>query len=317
VADYLYDDETPNQTGFDGTWHTFAAVADLAVAADLIGGRAWFPATTPTNFVWLVYDASDESVVAQVDLTALPSPTGNAWNTFTSSAFASPGDVALDAGEYRVAFATDGDFPYSDAPDYPVAHNAVITSDAGAYFNGGSGPVYPDEAVTTDFQFFADMLVDAGGGEDPHEGSAAPGIALALTAAGGVDHVASIASGIGLALDAAGSTDRAGAATPAIGLALAAAGSTQHAGAAAAGIDLSVAAAGSTEYEGGATPGIRLQIAAAGARPSLGAAALQLGLALLAAATPRQIPGVHHTTLSGPALTAGLSGPVLTAATSP
>lgn len=202
MADYIFDGEVPNQTGFDGTWHTFATNAILAVDAQLIGGRAWFPASTPANFFWVVYDTADESVVALVDLTTLEDPTGNAWNDFDPTAFDTPGAVDLSAGQYRVGIATNGDFVFDDDPEYPIEHNAVITADMGTFHNGGTGPVYPEEETST-FGFFGDMLVETATPE-PSEGTAVFDVDYTLAAAGEAEHAGQAAHAVTYALTASG-----------------------------------------------------------------------------------------------------------------
>lgn len=166
MADRIFDPDTftPSATDFDGGWHTFGVLAELDEPADLVGGSAWFPNPVPANFRWIVYKVSDESVVAEVDLAALPSPTPGDWNDFGSAAFVSPGAVALDDAEtYVVAYATNGDFTYRDTGLAFPYGTGVVRGVEGRFHNGGTGPEFPATG-SSGFAFPADMLVDAGGG---------------------------------------------------------------------------------------------------------------------------------------------------------
>ncbi len=182
MADRIFDPLTftPSATDFDGGWHTFGVLAELDTAGNLVGGSAWFPNPTPANFHWLVYKVSDESAVAEVDLAALPG-TAPGWNVFTSAAFDTPGDVALDDSgteQYVVAYATDGDFTYRDTGVAFPYGTGIVHATEGRFINGGAGGAYPDTG-TSGFVFPVDMLVDAGGPAP----IAATGIAAAAVAA--------------------------------------------------------------------------------------------------------------------------------------
>lgn len=185
MADNIFGNLAPNNQGFDGGWHTLGALAAVSTAASLVGGRARWPSSSPGNFLWLVYRASDHAVVAQANLlTAVPSPTLGQWNEFPSSAFQTPGDVALDPAEqYIPAVATNGDFLYRTGFTYPVG-SGIITASAGRYHNGGSGAVFPDQ-TDTGSAFFADMLVASAAASN--QGSAALTWTVALTAAAGAN----------------------------------------------------------------------------------------------------------------------------------
>lgn len=165
MADFIFDHDTftPTAQDFDGSWHTFGSRAELDAAGNLTGGAARFPNPTPGTYRWIVYKMSDQSVVAEVNLAALPGTTPGAWNEFTSASFDTPGDVALDdAEQYFVAVASPGDFVYRDSGvAFPYGAGAVHAIEAG-FFNGGSGPTFPD-SFTTGFVFFADMHVNTAG----------------------------------------------------------------------------------------------------------------------------------------------------------
>jgi flagellar hook-length control protein FliK len=167
MADRIFDPGNPlhgpTAQDFDGSWHTFGSRVELDSDGNLTGGAARFPNPTPGTYRWIVYKMSDQTVVAEVDLAALAGATPGAWNSFTSANFVTPGDVALDSSEeYFVATASPGDFVYRDSSvTYPYG-TGVIHAVEGGFFNGGTGPTFPD-SFTSGFVFPADMLVDAAG----------------------------------------------------------------------------------------------------------------------------------------------------------
>lgn len=180
MADNIFGNLTHTNQDFDGAWHTLGARAAVSVAANLVGGRARWPNSTPGNFLWIVWRADTQAIVAQANLlTAVPSPTLDAWNEFTSAAFQTPGDVALDTAlQYVVAVATNGDFLYRTGFTYPVG-SGIVTAAEGRFNNGGSGAVFPTGVDTAD-AFFADVIVAPAG---PVVGGRAAAVAVATSTA--------------------------------------------------------------------------------------------------------------------------------------
>lgn len=187
MADRIFDPDepthAPNQQDFDGSWHTFGNRAPISEACDLTGWAAYCPNPKPANYRWIVYKFSDESIVAEVDLAALTLTPG-AWNSGTSADFDDPGDVALDdEEEYFVGYATNGDFVFRDSGlAFPYGTGIVTATEAG-FFNGGTGPTFPD-SFSTAFMFPVDMIVEAGGAE-PNDGTIQHTAPAGVTAAAG------------------------------------------------------------------------------------------------------------------------------------
>lgn len=198
MADRIFDTFTPSAQDFDGTWHTFGVLATLDEACDLVGGSVWFPNPAPANFRWIVYRVSDEAVIAEVDLTTLPSPTLADWNDFTSADFDDPGDVALDDAEtYVVAYATNGDFTFRDTGLAFPYGTGIIHGTEGRFFNGGAGATFPDSG-SSGFVFPADMLVETGGGGPVAVVGTASGVASATSAVKKVGNGGGCGQGVAL-----------------------------------------------------------------------------------------------------------------------
>lgn len=170
MADRIFDPDNPAHAptvqDFDGGWHTFGSFVELDEAGDLTGGSAWFPNPKPANFRWVVFKVSDHTIIAEVNLAALSSPTLGDYNDFTSADFLTPGDVPVDDSgteQYIVAYATNGDFTYRDSSVAFPYGDGVVHATQAAFFNGGAGPTYPD-GFSSAFMFPADMIVEAAGG---------------------------------------------------------------------------------------------------------------------------------------------------------
>lgn len=241
MADRIYDPDTltPTAQDFDGSWHTFGSHAVLDEDGNLTGGGAWFPNPKPDPFRWVVFKFSDQSIIAEVDLTALPSPTLGDWNDFTSASFVTPGNVTLDPDEeYIVAVASPDDFVYRDSGvAFPYGAGIIRATEA-AFFNGGSGPTFPD-SFSTSFVFFADMIVEpAGGAPVAVTGQSSAAASSASTAL-------KIVIAVGRAVAAASSTSIAAKVAKANGTTAAAASSTAgaHKTAVASGASIGAAAA--------------------------------------------------------------------------
>lgn len=204
MADNIFGSTALTSQDFDGTWHTFGALAEVSEDCNLVGGRAFFPNPEPANFTWVVFRVSDEAIVAECDLTALASPTLGAWNDFTSADFEVPGDVALDSAEqYIPAVVTNGDFRFKDSGvSYPYGAG-IVTASEGRFHNGGAGPVFPT-STSSSVVFGADMLVEADGGGPVAVVGTAVGIATSTAGVRKVGQAASTASAVGLVTVAAG-----------------------------------------------------------------------------------------------------------------
>lgn len=274
MADRIFDpedaDHEPTTTDFDGGWHTFGSRAPISEACDLVGGSVWFPNPEPANFRWIVYQVSDESVVAEVDLSTLSSPTLGDWNDFTSAAFVDPGDVALDPEEeYVVAYATNGDFTFRDSGvSFPYGAG-IVTAVEARFFNGGSGATFPD-STSTAFVFPADMIVEAGGGTPV----AVTGLAAA--AATSTSTVKKIVVAVVRSAAAAASTGAAKKIVVAVGTSAAAAGTTSSAS--------KVAKAAGTGCAAGTTTSTAKKLTTAGGLTA-GTAATTAGAAKVAQVT--------------------------------
>lgn len=250
MADYLFGPgQNPDDSAFDGNWHTFGVRSHVTAPASLIGGRAWYGPSRPANHWWLVFRMSDEAIVAELNLFAHfgGGSTLNDWNTFLAAVFTIPGAVDLDDGdEYIPAVATNGDFSFNAAGSYPVGSGLGIGT-AARFINAGSGPLFPTGQNTTDW-FGADMLVQPAG-VDPNEGTGAFAIELALAASG--------------------LTERRGDASLAIDMSLAATGQAEHRGSGAFPLDISLAAEGSRPAQGTAAFFIDLSLAAEARRDTV------------------------------------------------
>jgi hypothetical protein len=203
VTDRIFDPDTdsPTNQDFDGSWHTLGVLAELSEDGTLTGGSAFFPNPKPANFKWVVFRVSDQAIVAEVNLAALPSPTLNDWNDFTSANFGTPGDVALDSSEqYLPAIATNGDFVYINGATFPVDSGGIVSAAEGRFHNGGSDAIFAEQVSAT-VAFLADMLVESGAA--PSEVTLTPATvalaAQAFTATPGVVTVALTPAAVSLA----------------------------------------------------------------------------------------------------------------------
>ena len=221
MADRIFDPDDPNhapsQQSFDGSWHTFGSLVELDEAGNLTGGSAWLPNPIPANLVWVVFRVSDESVVAQANLAALPGAVAGDWNNFTSADFVSPGSVALDAEQHVVAYATNGDFVFRDSGvTFPYGTGIVRATEA-RFFNGGAGAVFPDSA-TSGFLFPADMLVETDAGGSTHDGEGTATAVVSTTGVATVDRQAAGTASLASTASAAATVDREATATASLSL---------------------------------------------------------------------------------------------------
>lgn len=214
MADNIFGATAIPSQDFDGSFHTFGALAEVSEDSNLVGGRAFFPSSVPANFQWVVFKVSDESIVAQVDLAALAGTSTAAWNDFTSADFNTPGDVALDPAEqYIPAVVTNGDFRFLDAGvSYPYGAG-VVTASQGRFHNGGAGPTFPT-STSSSVVFGADMLVEAAVGAT-HEGAGTAAATGASSATATVDRAATATAAATGASSATATADREGTSTAA------------------------------------------------------------------------------------------------------
>jgi len=125
------------------------------------GGRAYVHADgRPTTFFWQLWRASDQVLLAEVNLNNLPAaPAG--WLSFTSADFAVPGDVNLSATEsYVVNVFTDGGryvFTDDGSETLPIGTGVVLATTARSGVGQAQG-AFP--ATTSVAYYFADVTVD-------------------------------------------------------------------------------------------------------------------------------------------------------------
>ncbi len=321
MVDRIFDpedpDHAPSSQDFDGGWHTFGSLATLDEAGDLVGGSAWIPDPMPDNLVWLVYRVSDEAIVAQADLTALPAPVLDDWNDFTSSSFLTPGDVALDDTEqYIAAYATDGDFTYRDtAVDFPYG-TGVVHATEGRFINGGTGAQFPDTG-TSGFVFPADMLVDTGGGGPADVAGTSTGIASGTASVRKVGNAGGCGQAVGLATVIAGKRAAAAGAASAFAASLVTS------------VKVAVAAGTASATVGARASTVKVTPAGGRAAAVVGTAVqakkvvavsgrcTAIALGVRSAPQAPQIPGRLTAATGGTTLTASISGSALTASTTP
>lgn len=168
MTDSIFATPTP-ATGndFDGQSHAWGMKFTVSADGTCAGGRAFIPAAgRPTTFLWQLWRVGDATKIAESDLrdAGHGTPTSGAWYSFSSSLFATPGDVVLSSAQtYRVCVAFQGgNGVYTDdgSETFPTG-TGIVSATTGSFTNSGGTNVMPG----TDYLawFFADLTVTVAG----------------------------------------------------------------------------------------------------------------------------------------------------------
>lgn len=162
MADTIYTSEEPDTEQADADTHHWGMRFTVSADGNCVGGRAWVASTglCDTHF-WQLWNDDTNTLIAEVDLNSLPVPTSDAWMSFTSADFSTPGDVALVTTDVYIVnqFFQTGDGVYTDpAPALPVGSGGIVEADTGIFNNTQPQNTIP--ATTSATYFFADVEVE-------------------------------------------------------------------------------------------------------------------------------------------------------------
>jgi hypothetical protein len=161
VADRIYAAQTPATEQSDAITHHWGMRFTVSANRNCVGGRAWVASTgRNTTMFWQLWNDTTNTLIAEVNLNSLPAPTNDAWMSFTSADFSTPGDVALVSTDVYIVnqFFQGGDGSFTDpAPVLPIGVG-VVSADTGIFNNGAAQATIP--ATTSSTYFFADVEVD-------------------------------------------------------------------------------------------------------------------------------------------------------------
>lgn len=156
----IFTSQTPSLGDGDTAVRTLGMRFTISTSGySVTQGRVWVKTGgLPTiTKLWQLWNADTSTKLAEFDLTALGTPTEDAWSPFFN--LSSP--VALSTGvDYIVAIHQQGDpgYVYSDGVPAPLPIvNGVLTADTGIYQNGGGSNTIP--STTFGGYFFADLNV--------------------------------------------------------------------------------------------------------------------------------------------------------------
>lgn len=235
MTDTLYAAHTPaSQDTDDGTARQLGMRYTAQFDGQVTGGRYWVPSDglPPTVALWQLWEitgATSGDLLAEVDLSTLPSPTPDTWMAVP---LGSP--VAQSSStEYLVCFYTNGGsfvftspsggvLPLTSSPD------SLMVADMAIFANGGASDTFPlsgdagDDGVI-DALFFVDVDFDE---VSDREGSASFGVGLDLAASGSREPVGAGTFAVGLDLAATGVREPVGAGALGIGFTLQATGTS-------------------------------------------------------------------------------------------
>jgi len=165
VADTIFTAETPVTEQADADTHHWGMRFTVSADGNCVGGRAWVASTgrNPTMF-WQLWDDDTNTLIADVDLNTLPAPSNDAWMSFTSADFTTPGDVALTTGVSYIVnqFFQNGDGSFTSPGAFPVGSGGIVESDTGIFNNGQPQGTIP--GTTAAVYFFADVEVEEDAG---------------------------------------------------------------------------------------------------------------------------------------------------------
>jgi len=183
VTDTIFTGQTPTGSDFDGANHGWGMEFTVSADATCAGGRAWVPTGgRPGTFFWQLWRISDTTLIADSNLNAAGhgSPGANAWMSFSSALFTTPGDVALDPAEdyvVNVYFIGTGVFVDDGSETFPVGSGGLVVSTTGRFNNAAGQAAMP--ATSYEAYFFADVNVEAAGTTASAGNAAGTGVANA------------------------------------------------------------------------------------------------------------------------------------------
>ena len=162
MADTIFTAQTPATEQADADTHHWGMRFTVSADGNCVGGRAWVASTgrNPTMF-WQLWNDTTNTLIAEVNLNSLPAPANDAWMSFTSADFSTPGDVALVTTDVYIVnqFFQNGDGSFTDpAPALPIGSGGIVEADTGIFNNGQPQATIP--ATTSSTYFFADVEVE-------------------------------------------------------------------------------------------------------------------------------------------------------------
>lgn len=161
MADAIFTSETPATEQSDADTHHWGMRFQVSADGTCTGGRAWVASTgRNTTMFWQLWNDDTNTLIADVNLNSLPAPTPDAWMSFTSADFTTPGDVALSTGVSYIVnqFFQGGDGSFTSPGALPVGSGGIVESDTGIFNNNQPQATIP--ATTAAVYFFADVEVD-------------------------------------------------------------------------------------------------------------------------------------------------------------
>lgn len=202
MTDTIFTGQLPVTQDFDGANHGWGMEYTVSADGTCTGGRAFVPAAgRPSTFFWQLWRISDTTLIAESNLNGAGhgTPANNAWMSFGSALFTTPGNVPLDpADDYVVnVYFVGGDGVFTDngSETFPVGSGGLVVSTTGRFNNGAGQAAMP--ATSYEAYFFADVNVDAAG-TTASAGSAA-GTGVANAGAAGVSPSTGVSGGTGTA----------------------------------------------------------------------------------------------------------------------
>lgn len=152
MAERLFSSQTPTNDDSDpGTAHTYGNKFSSSAAGTVATARIWCPNPKPPTLWWLLFKASDQSLLTSLDCSAL-TLTAGAWNTID------PGDVSLSAStDYVVAahYAGGHHVFTTTGVTFPWGNGNHLTVLASLFKNSGGNTDYPTSSF--DLYAFADI----------------------------------------------------------------------------------------------------------------------------------------------------------------